>query len=242
MIREHINADFSQRVVLSTNELPWVPSPQPGVERRLLDRVGGEIARATSLVRYAAASSFPAHVHALGEEFLVLDGVFSDELGDYAAGTYVRNPPGSRHVPRTGPGCTILVKLRQMTAAQSERVVIETAHATWEPGDIAGHARLRLYETAGAAVPAQRVRERVTMERLVAGSALPPATMPAGEEIFVLSGELSDESGHYAEGCWIRNPPGYRRSLRSGPGATFWSKRGHLTAAVAGGERDGTAA
>ena len=111
---ELINADFTQRVVIRTAGLPWLPSPQAGVERRMLDRVGGEVARATSLVRYAAQSSFPAHVHALGEEFLVLDGVFGDEHGDYPAGTYVRNPPGSRHAPRTAPGCVILVKLRQM--------------------------------------------------------------------------------------------------------------------------------
>ena len=109
MPTELVNADFAGRVVVQTNDLPWLPSPQAGVDRRLLDRVGGEVARATSLVRYAPASRFPAHAHALGEEFLVLDGVFSDEHGDYPKGTYVRNPPGSRHTPHTGPGCTIFV-------------------------------------------------------------------------------------------------------------------------------------
>ena len=95
-------------------------SPQAGVERRLLDRIGGEVARATSLVRYAPASAFPAHEHALGEEFFVLSGVFSDEHGDYGEGTYVRNPPHSRHTPRTAAGCTILVKLRQMQPTRNQ--------------------------------------------------------------------------------------------------------------------------
>src|SRR5581483_9595786 len=104
MSEDRINADFSQRIVIATEQLPWIPSPQRGVERRMLDRIGAEVARATSLVRYAAASSFPAHVHGLGEEFLVLSGIFSDEHGDYPTGTYVRNPPLSRHTPRTGPG------------------------------------------------------------------------------------------------------------------------------------------
>src|SRR6185437_12868661 len=99
---------------IATDTLPWIPSPTAGIERRLLDRIGGEVARATSLVRYAPNSSFPAHEHALGEEFFVLSGVFSDEHGDYGEGTYVRNPPRSHHTPRTLPGCTILVKLRQM--------------------------------------------------------------------------------------------------------------------------------
>src|SRR5438876_2004943 len=138
MSNELVNADFSRRVVIATDEMPWVPSPQAGVERRLLDRIGGEVARATSLVRYAKASAFPAHQHGLGEEFLVLDGVFSDEHGDYGKGTYVRNPPGSRHTPRTEPGCTILGKLRQMTPSETARVVVDTAAAKWEPGDAAG--------------------------------------------------------------------------------------------------------
>src|ERR1700745_2169833 len=120
MSNERINADFSERVVIATGDLPWIPSPQAGVERRMLDRIGGEVARATSLVRYAAASSFPAHEHALGEEFLVLSGVFSDEHGDYPAGTYVRNPPHSWHTPRTAPGCTIFVKLRQMSLDETD--------------------------------------------------------------------------------------------------------------------------
>jgi anti-sigma factor ChrR (cupin superfamily) len=102
MAAELINADFSQRVVIATNDLPWVPSPQAGVERRMLDRIGAEVARATSLVRYASHSEFPGHGHGMGEEFLVLEGVFSDEHGDYPAGTYVRNPPGSRQRRRRG--------------------------------------------------------------------------------------------------------------------------------------------
>ena len=138
MSNELVNADFSRRVVIATDEMPWIPSPQAGVERRLLDRIGGEVARATSLVRYAPASAFPAHDHALGEEFLVLDGVFSDEHGDYPAGTYVRNPPRSRHTPRTAPGCTILVKLRQMALSEQNRIVMDTASAKWEQADQIG--------------------------------------------------------------------------------------------------------
>src|SRR5258708_8585536 len=94
-MNELINDDFSRRVVIAADDLQWIASPQAGVERGLLDRIGGEVARATSLVRYAPDSTFPAHVHELGEEFLVLSGIFSDEQGDYPEGTYVRNPPRS---------------------------------------------------------------------------------------------------------------------------------------------------
>ena len=146
---ERVNADFARRVVIATGELPWVPSPQAGVERRLLDRIGGEVARATSLVRYAPASAFPAHEHALGEEFLVLDGVFSDEYGDYRAGTYVRNPPNSRHAPRTAPGCTIFVKLRQMAPSEHDRIVIDTSAVEW-PGLSSGLKQLTLFTSPDA--------------------------------------------------------------------------------------------
>jgi anti-sigma factor ChrR (cupin superfamily) len=221
MADELVNADFTQRVVIATDTLPWVPSPQAGVERRLLDRIGGEVARATSLVRYAPASAFPAHKHALGEEFLVLNGVFSDEHGDYPEGTYVRNPPESRHAPRTDPGCTILVKLRQMKTTETERIVIDTTEATWKPADPDGLIRLPLYL-------APDTGERVTLERMLPGTHLTETEQPGGEEIFLLSGELSDRYGSYGAGTWIRSPAGSRTGFGSAGGAVYWAKRGHL--------------
>lgn len=221
MSNELVNADFSRRVVIATDEMPWIPSPQAGVERRLLDRIGGEVARATSLVRYAPASAFPAHEHALGEEFFVLSGVFSDEHGDYPTGTYVRNPPQSRHTPRTAPGCTILVKLRQMTLSEQTRIVIDSTTARWEQADTAGLKTLPLYLAPDAG-------EKVVLERLEAGTNHSEVDCPDGEEIFILSGDLRDEYGTYGAGTWIRNPAGFRRSLGSKGGATYWVKRGHL--------------
>lgn len=223
MSNERVNADFSSRVVIATDELPWIPSPQAGVERRMLDRVGGEVARATSLVRYAPDSIFPEHQHALGEEFLVLSGVFSDEHGDYPPGTYIRNPPGSKHSPRSGPGCTIFVKLRQMQPEERERVVIDTAAASaaWQSGDADGHARIVLHSASNAG-------ELVTMERLDAGTSLQAYDCPGGEELFLLSGDLTDEAGSYKAGAWMRIPAGSRHGLSSDAGAVYWAKRGHL--------------
>jgi anti-sigma factor ChrR (cupin superfamily) len=221
MSNDLINADFAQRVVIATDTMPWVPSPQAGVERRMLDRVGGEVARATSLVRYAPASSFPAHEHTLGEEFLVLGGVFSDEYGDYGEGTYVRNPPRSRHTPRTTPGCTILVKLRQMPPTEAQRVVIDTKNTAWRQGDRSGLMQLPLHAASDAG-------ESVVIERLAAGAQPAEMDCPGGEEIFILSGDLRDEHGSYRAGTWIRNPAGFRRRLGSNNGATYWAKRGHL--------------
>ncbi|HEY3730060.1 MAG TPA: cupin domain-containing protein [Steroidobacteraceae bacterium] len=221
MLEQRLHADFSRRVVIHTEQQPWIPSPQAGVQRRPLDRIGGEVARATSIVRFAPESAFPAHQHGLGEELLVLEGVFSDERGDYPRGTYVRDPPGSGHSPRTDLGCMLLVKLRQMAVNERQRVVIDTSSSAWQAGDVAGHTRLQLYA-------AEDGGERVTMERLGAHTALSAGDCPGGEELLVLSGELADEHGSYGAYTWIRNPDGYRRGLRSQAGATYWAKRGHL--------------
>ena len=94
-----LNTDFSKRVVIHSDQLEWLASPMPGVDRRMLDRIGGEVARATSIVRYAPNSQFSAHTHSGGEEFIVLEGVFQDEHGDFPTGTYVRNPPTTSHTP-----------------------------------------------------------------------------------------------------------------------------------------------
>lgn len=225
MIPPLINADFSQRVTLDTHEMPWIGSPQAGVERRMLDRIGGEVAWATSIVRYAAGSAFAAHTHERGEEFLVLAGVFSDEHGDYPRGTYVRNPPGSRHTPRSDGGCIILVKLRQMPATESDRVVIDTTALDWQRGPAPGWSIKLLYGGTDGG-------ERVALERLEAGKSHPLHRTLGGEEIFVLSGELSDEAGRYGPGTWTRLPPGAVRRLTAVRTATFWVKRDHLGAGL----------
>src|SRR6185437_2526798 len=121
-----VNADFSRRVVVHAARLSWVPSPIAGVERKMLDRIGGEVARATSIVRYAPNSRFSEHAHGGGEEFLVLEGGFSYEHGDYGPGTYIRNPIGTHHSPRSDPGCTIFVKLHQFDPADNQPVTLDT--------------------------------------------------------------------------------------------------------------------
>ena len=108
-----VNADFTVRASVHGAQIPWEASPTPGVHRRMLDRVGDEVARATTIVRFAPGSSFPAHTHPGGEEFIVLDGVFQDEDGDFTVGSYIRNPPKSKHTPSSTDGATIMVKLWQ---------------------------------------------------------------------------------------------------------------------------------
>ena len=158
----NLNADFTQRAAVHAGSLPWQPSPTAGVDRRMLDRIGGEVARATTIVRYAPNSRFPAHIHGGGEEFLVLDGVFQDEHGDFPAGTYVRNPPQSRHTPGSAPGCTIFVKLWQFDPDDRTEVRLDTAAVSYEP--VPGRAGVEVAPLFHDAV------EDVRLERWAAGS------------------------------------------------------------------------
>ena len=145
----NINSDLSERIVLHADQLAWHASPIQGVERQMLDRNGGEMARATSVVRYAPNTEFMHHTHDGGEEILVLDGRFSDERGDYPAGTYLRNPPGSQHAPFSADGCTLFVKLRQFAQTDSQELWLNTKASDWYPGLVPGLSVMPLHEHDG---------------------------------------------------------------------------------------------
>lgn len=214
-----INADFSERVVLRPEEQGWVASPMPGVERKMLDRVGAEVARATSLVRYAPDSAFSPHTHAGGEEFLVLEGVFSDESGDYPPGSYVRNPIGSRHTPRSESGCTIFVKLHQFDQNDQAHVVIDTRTANFVPGSVEGLTVLPLHSYR---------TEHVALVHWAPGARFPAHRHWGGEEILVLEGTFQDDQGHYPAGSWIRSPHLSTHQPYSDSGCLIYVKTGHL--------------
>ena len=218
-----INADFSCRVVLDTCSMPWVASPLPGVERRMLDRVGGEVARATSIVRYAPGSRFSEHVHELGEEFVVLDGVFSDEHGDYPAGTYVRNPPATRHSPHSAAGCTIFVKLRQFDRNDGASVRCNLRSGDYTAQLAPGVRAMHLHRFG---------EEWVRALQFAAGSRLPaqPSLQCVGEELLVIDGAIHDCHGHYGAGSWQRNLAAQACDRYSDGGALVYIKTGHLFA------------
>ena len=214
-----LHADLAQRVVLDTTALPWIPSPMAGVERRMLDRLGGEVARATSIVRYEPGSRFERHSHGGGEEILVLEGTFSDEQGDYPTGTYLRNPAGSAHAPFSEQGCTLLVKLHQMQPLDQQTVVIDTRSSDWLPGLVTGLQVLPLHAFGS---------EHVALVRWAPGTRFQLHGHPGGEEIFVLDGVFQDEQGTYPAGSWLRNPNGSHHRPWSEAGCTIWVKTGHL--------------
>ncbi len=215
-----INADFDERVVLHADDIEWRDSPMPGVSRRPLDRIGDEVARATTIVRYAPESKFSAHTHDGGEEFIVLEGVFQDEHGDFPAGCYVRNPPTSRHTPGSEPGCVIFVKLWQFDPDDRTHVRVDmnkvgaVADAERPGVDVTplfkdGHEDVRVEDWA------PHTRASLAVD--------------GGAEIFVLDGEINESGDQLRRHSWVRIPDGGTIALETGEKpARIWIKSGHL--------------
>lgn len=216
-----LNADSRQRVVLNHHDIDWVGSPQSGVERRMLERTGGEVAKATTVVRYLPGAKFESHTHEFGEEILVLEGVLSDDNGDYPAGTYLMNPPGSSHAPRSEAGCVLFVKLRHLGAEQQHREVIDTRTADWRQGMVPGLMVMPLM-TQGLGS---------TLVQWAPNTYFNPHRHVGGEEIFVVAGVFEDEHGRYPSGSWIRSPHLSLHQPFSKEGCTIFVKIGHLLGA-----------
>jgi anti-sigma factor ChrR (cupin superfamily) len=219
-----INSDFTRRAIVHAARLEWVPSPMAGVERRMLDRIGGEVARATSIVRYAPQSHFSPHTHGGGEEFLVLDGVFQDEHGDYPAGYYIRNPPTSSHRPGSETGCTIFVKLWQFAPADRTPVRIHTGKMKFVPErERAGVRTMPLFCDE---------REDVRLE-LWAPDTQVTLPVAGGIELLVLEGSLTESNEELVTQSWLRLPAGDVLAAKAGAqGCKVWVKSGHLLTPV----------
>lgn len=215
-----LNADFSKPAIVIPTVKDWIASPASGVSRLMLDRIGDEVARATSLVRYAADSRFSRHEHAKGEEFFVLDGIFSDERGDYPTGTYVRNPPGSGHSPFSADGCRILVKLRQFDPEDLTPVVVDTnAEQHWQFDEFAQLACAKLHHYGS---------EEVQMLRMSKGGAYSRDVGGGGLELLIVSGSVEYDGGSFDAESWLRLPAGADLRLFATEPTTLWMKTGHL--------------
>ena len=213
-----VNADFENRTLVRFDDTDWVASPVPGVERKMLDRIGEEVARATTIVRFAPGSAFSPHTHDGGEEYLVLEGTFQDEDGDFPAGSYVRNPPTSSHTPAAQDGATILVKLHQFDLQDRTQVQINTNTSDWS-STAPGVDTVQLHKDE---------REEVTIERWAPGTRR-MLDASGGLEIFVIDGELNESDDALSRWDWLRLPVGASfQAIAGEAGARVWIKSGHL--------------
>jgi hypothetical protein len=213
-----IRTDYTRPEHVRGGAISWVHSPEKGVERKMIERDGAEVARATSIVRYAAGSHFAEHVHGLGEELLVLEGTFQDEHGDYPAGTYVRNPPGSRHRPFSIGGCLLFVKLRQFADGDTVYRCLRPEDGEWRRG-------------AGQPLAVKDLHafgeERVSLVEIAPGTSTVLPAAARGTELLVLRGSMEAADLPCDSLTWLRWP-GSTLAVRSDLGCSFWLKQGHL--------------
>ncbi len=189
---ENYNMDLSKKLTINTAKESFTSSPVAGVNRIPLEREGAESGRTTSIVEYIAGAASQSHSHPLGEEIFVLEGMFSDEKGDYPAGTYIRHPPGTSHAPFSKMGCKIFVKSNQMDLEDKKQIVIDTNKTSWH----AGHGNLEVMP----------LTEHAALVKWPKGERFLDHSHHGGEEILVLKGEFIDEHGRYPKGTWIRSP------------------------------------
>ena len=213
-----LNMDFTQPACLLAQDRHWVKSPADGVGRIHLERVAEESGHTTSFVRFEPGSYFPEHSHPQGEEIYVLEGVFSDENGDYPAGSYLRNPPGSRHKPFTREGCVLFVKLDQFQQDDNQKLVLRPEDQHWQPG-IGNLKVLPLH---------QHNTESTALVLWPANEVFQPHTHWGGEEIVVIRGTFIDEHGEYPAGSWLRSPHMSRHFPRVEQETLILVKVGHL--------------
>ena len=223
MSTAHAGAESLERVVVDTEALVWISSLVAGLRYRMLDHTRGELEPATSIVAYPPRATLPAHEHHVGEELLVLEGLFTDEFGHYAEGTYVRQPPGSKPTRRVGPkGARLFVKRGQLPNGDVQRVVVDTTAAAWRRGVVSGLSVLPLHEFG---------TEHVALVRWAPNTYFHRHAHWGGEEILVLDGVFRDEHGNYPAGSWLRNPHlSSHQPFTAGEGATIFVKVGHLFA------------
>ena len=212
--------NFSVPVCHRPNDGDWVKSPADGVSRIHLEREAEECGHATSFVRFEPGSYFPRHTHPQGEELYIMSGVFSDENGDYPAGSYVRNPPGSSHEPFTREGCTLFVKLDQFQHDDSRQVVVRPEDRVWRHG--IGNLRVVSLHTHN--------NESTALVYWPENEIFQPHTHWGGEEIVVLEGRFIDDHGEYPRGSWIRSPHMSKHFPRVEEETLILVKIGHLPA------------
>ena len=215
-----LNADLSRRLHVDAAAMEWTPSPGGHVLRKRLHRLGPpESGQVTSIVRYQPGATFPAHDHPQGEEILVLEGVFSDEHGDWPAGTYLLNPEGFHHAPYSREGCLLFVKLRQFPGLDREHVAIQIGEQPWIRSARKNVDWKKLYAQ-------EPYSDHMRLECWESPAAIGQVNFPQGAELLVLQGGFADESGSYQQGSWLRIPAGGGITPTSGDYCELYLKEG----------------
>ncbi|EED35827.1 anti-ECFsigma factor, ChrR [Luminiphilus syltensis NOR5-1B] len=195
-----LNTRLDKALRIDTAAMEWEASPASGVWRKRLYRAGPqESGRVTSVVRYDPGARFHSHPHPEGEEILVLEGVFSDERGDWTKGSFLLNPEGFEHAPFSEGGCELLVRLRQYPGESRLQCGITPEDYRWQgsPGDV---QTMPLYHQ-------EPYRDTQRLEHWPEGWR-GSLVFADGAEVFVIEGAIAVDGTELRDRGWLRLPPG----------------------------------
>ncbi len=204
------NADFRQRVAISTDALPWVA--RGGFSERLLELAPD---RFTALFQLPAGATVPLAPDGYFD-LLILDGALRDLHGRHPARTFIRDRAGT---VLTSEAATVLIKQRFHGRPPPQRT--DTTRSPFRPS----------YDGYVGVEFADLIRDdtgAVVLMRLVPDASIPTHRHDLGEEFFVLAGSLTDERGTYSAGDWVRQPPLSEHSITSEQGALTFIFAHHL--------------
>jgi anti-sigma factor ChrR (cupin superfamily) len=215
-----IHSDFSQRIVITPKDYLWQSSLIGGVEQMVLEHAVGDGLRSSSIIRYIKNSILTGRLHG-NQEFYVLEGIYSDESGEHAAGSYLRYPAGVSHTYKIGTeGATLFLKSNQIGKGDLQQVIMDTNVCQWRQGLVEGLNVISLHEFEG---------EHVALVKWAPHTQFNTHKHWGGEEIFVLEGIFHDEYGQYSKGSWLRSPHlSQHTPYTEKEGALIYVKVGHL--------------
>ncbi len=215
--------DHGERVLHAPGEPAWVDCGDDALELRVLELLRHSGRLVAELRTRGAATCLP---DCRGLELFVRRGSVTIDGERLGPGTYMRFPPESERVPSLVLDADTLLALSagHILHSDTETRIIDTrADDEWLTGPVEGVEILPLHGHGTG---------NIMLVRWLATAAFHPNLDPAGEEVFVLAGELHDSAGTYGTDGWVRNPVPAWQSWAGTPGTLIWYKSGHFPSDV----------
>ena len=184
----NINTDYDTAIAIEESTLAWQKDDELKVLKKIFSKDGD---KETALIQIDKDSEYLKSTKINSVEVFVLEGVYTNEYGDFESGTYLKFTKEQESKIKTSSSCEVFKKINY-EQIRDEDVVVKMSESYWSQGQ--GNLRVMgLSENTALVLWPQN-------ERFIEHSHW------GGEEIFVLKGTFIDEHGRYSVGTWLRNP------------------------------------
>lgn len=182
-----INADYEKAIFVEESSLLW-QKDENSISKKIFSKSED---KETALIKFDKASNLKNSSQINSVEIFVLDGIYSNEFGDFEKGTYLKLPKEDESKVFSKEGCEIFRK-KNYPQIKDEKIIVDTSNSFWRPGQ--GNLQV------------MPLSEQTALVKWPKDEIFIPHTHWGGEEILVLKGEFKDEHGSFKIGTWIRSP------------------------------------